>query len=1386
MTPDQKKTYTRWKQLVNMSRSELQSFYDSKEGKEAGLKPKEASKQGIHYGRESARWILKMKATPVEDWTETMWKWAGRQISFISRMSKAKGELIDEKGNKTRKYLSLLIWGHDPKKMKAGGRLQQGEKNAKQTDDLLYNFEEDQIIGNQSDTAGQMMEKGGEIELLAPNGKKSNLTCEQWRLVRTPEFINWFGDWIKDPENASKVVDENGEPMVVYHGGLKKINIFNSENGINYFTPNIRIAEDFAKYKYGSEGKVFNVFLNIRNPKLFDVIYYYELELEKKELYDGFIANYVILEDGTNEGKQFVCFSPKQIKLADGTNKTFDPMNPDIKYRKGGKLPALKKPKSIVTIAKQQKVQLKYAMNQLMTGIKVESEHTKDKNVAKTIALHHLDENIYYYEALKKMENNLDKGKFAKGGTVYGDGKHSKDAKDGGYFKGNSHANGGIKAVVKDTGQMVEVEGNEIIINKRSVADNTKREFEGELLTNREILSRINQSGGGVAFAEGGEVPETISVTGKQYKIGGELVKDSDFVHSCGCKHKMQEGGEVEDQDIMIIEGESDYELPVHFEENQSVNIEEIKPDHYSNDKAYYFRGSYLSLDPETPVIEVGSIFYGNKGNTSWQVDHFTTDGVYLKHLQSSPLDIKLDDTVLSFDEIGKLFNDGSIMIKNINSKREFDLALTLVKTYISEQGIGIPKYKNGGTVVSESEAREWFENLSDDQKSKLNDAVAFAILEVTEQYRKRLIESESKKSDYKQELNQLIEQDRELQLNSSDYELKRKVWEQKDIVRARIKAGDIELSHLKNVVKCLENGGTLIQIEDKKGIIHTEIPSFCEVKTETISFDQETILATDVPLYIPVINEDVFRQKGYVFDAIRIAKDKYLLASNGYKEKKDSRAEQSAHPSSADQGYVLVTLDQLVLINDYYFTKAKALLQKEAEESTERQLKYYDNLPVEKRMAFVNQKNFYNVLPVSIKKKISQAEYEQLSFEDKEKVYKPYKRYSAKRISSKLEENEMWASFHNMYERFLNPEATQPKPRYANPEVFQYWRKFRDMMSFKIKDIQMQREVDNEQYKKALETSFGDTNTNDILLADYGILTKRQDGKPIAPVQINQIQEGWTLVNENFGNLVDISKQVSLKVSHTTNTNVFASKAIGVFVPKMVTIAVSSKHGDQQFNCTFAHEAAHYIDWHLGSKYGKRFMTDDYESSAGVLAFEFRRLLNQKSNSDYINATKECFARALEQHFAMSVYGDDVAMGNMLGLYVSDANYVSRDNYYTHIKPLIETFFGDAGLSVFVKPQKVEAATEPIDAKADELLEQAQLEAEIQNSIDNAIPEVVETEADKNLKEQTTHEQLSAKEKAENQIKAINLSIKFLSGIELDRALAVLNSLQLSLKFLK
>lgn len=108
--------YSKWKELVNMSYEELKTFYNSKEGKEAGLSSDEAKKQGIKSGRESARWIFLMKKTNRNEWNQSMWKWAKRQISFISRMSGMKGDLYDKNGNKTRKHTALLIWGHNPEK----------------------------------------------------------------------------------------------------------------------------------------------------------------------------------------------------------------------------------------------------------------------------------------------------------------------------------------------------------------------------------------------------------------------------------------------------------------------------------------------------------------------------------------------------------------------------------------------------------------------------------------------------------------------------------------------------------------------------------------------------------------------------------------------------------------------------------------------------------------------------------------------------------------------------------------------------------------------------------------------------------------------------------------------------------------------------------------------------------------------------------------------------------------------------------------------------------------------------------------------------------------------------------------------------------------------
>ena len=85
----------------------------------------------------------------------------------------------------------------------------------------------------------------------------------------------------------------------------------------------------------------------------------------------------------------------------------------------------------------------------------------------------------------------------------------------GGFTIGPSHAEGGIPMTVKSTGQKIEVEGGEGIINKRSMADDRKFRVEG---TPKQIASAINEiDGNGVSFDSGAKITKL--------EYGGEILK---------------------------------------------------------------------------------------------------------------------------------------------------------------------------------------------------------------------------------------------------------------------------------------------------------------------------------------------------------------------------------------------------------------------------------------------------------------------------------------------------------------------------------------------------------------------------------------------------------------------------------------------------------------------------------------------------------------------------------------------------------------------------------------------------------------------------------------------------------------------------------------------
>ena len=251
--------------------------------------------------------------------------------------------------------------------------------------------------------------------LIAPNGKPSKLTPEQYKLVRTDAFKNWFGDWENDPANASKVVDENGEPLVCYHNSnSQNINVFKSEKGFGYtfFATDINTT-----FRYGGK-KIYSCFINSR--KTFDVKKLNEKQIEEikyllkdKFVMDSFITfleeqgynewddnlsvteaykkyyikpiwgidykditdyellvnvffegdNWVLIENKViqeyikknnydafntieefNDNGQWIkqrnigVYVSNNIKLADGSNTTFDGNNPDIRFDDGGRV----------------------------------------------------------------------------------------------------------------------------------------------------------------------------------------------------------------------------------------------------------------------------------------------------------------------------------------------------------------------------------------------------------------------------------------------------------------------------------------------------------------------------------------------------------------------------------------------------------------------------------------------------------------------------------------------------------------------------------------------------------------------------------------------------------------------------------------------------------------------------------------------------------------------------------------------------------------------------------------------------------------------------------------------------------------------------------------
>lgn len=195
------------------------------------------------------------------------------------------------------------------------------DKVSSETDGVRFRVtfsQEEQSIIKKAKTDGTYMK--------APNGNPTNLSEKQWAQVRTNAFKKWFGDWENDPANASKVVDENGEPLVMIHNS--------TTSEITEFRPNVGNAIFFAdkiaqNYVSGFERgeNNYEVFLNIRNPHTES----YEAAFIDES--DGIDGVFVTAKVDEGIGHAAIVRNPNQIKSATGNVGTFDEGNNDIRFR---------------------------------------------------------------------------------------------------------------------------------------------------------------------------------------------------------------------------------------------------------------------------------------------------------------------------------------------------------------------------------------------------------------------------------------------------------------------------------------------------------------------------------------------------------------------------------------------------------------------------------------------------------------------------------------------------------------------------------------------------------------------------------------------------------------------------------------------------------------------------------------------------------------------------------------------------------------------------------------------------------------------------------------------------------------------------------------------
>jgi hypothetical protein len=503
-----------------------------------------------------------------------------------------------------------------------------------------------------------------------------------------------------------------------------------------------------------------------------------------------------------------------------------------------------------------------------------------------------------------------------------------------------------------------------------------------------------------------------------------------------------------------------------------------------------------------------------------------------------------------------------------------------------------------------------------------------------------------------------------------------------------------VTLEMVANCLGAFENGGTIVSVKFKNGEQYAFVADYTKVPFELLDFDPKNTFPRDKPKCVPYLKLDDLINKSFVPDAIRIGEDKYLMTPKYY----------SASQSQYLNTFSILTLDQLVLTVDFYYNVAKTNALNDAVRKRDRNIEQYLTYDRSRRESTYRFTFRYNDLPAVNKKKITQSEWDNYNLEQKEAVSYPFK-MMPKKVSTKFGKigNSMPTSYHIMYENVVDPTATRNRG-YANTTVFSYFRVFQAFLEWKILDFQHIRRSNAETNSKAYETSFGLSNTSKELLKDYNVLVKRQNGDTIAPVEVDDIRMAMGMIFQTFGDFRKVISKHQLVISHANKTHMYASKAIGLFIPRLPAIGVSRIGGIRQFYSTASHEFAHYLDfftYEKGNWFNGWYESMNYESKAGQIAIAFREKMKTEGKaSEYITSTVECFARAMQQYFTLKWF-PDAEFGHFSMINIENPRiitntpwYCSKENFEEHIAPLIEDWIKLKNFPNYDSKIKIETPT--------------------------------------------------------------------------------------------